>query len=624
MKKRALSLALVLCFMAALCACGGGSGAPSAPTEAPGAGENSETAAPTAEDTPEPSPEGTPVSALLPEGEYIVTTMELGRLYAVPVNGGAATILADKYTNAFSRYGDILWAVFEDGEVRRFDLAAGTEETLDVRLPTGVYQIVAFDGGFIGESSSLADLPTYWVYRESTGSATEFSVDEYMGLFGVDDGAVIYESYHDDSPWLRAVSLDTGETLWEVEIDYSQNVDFLSDGIYLLSTDHKTLQRLDTASHTLEEIPVTIEANDSECLYAGDGAYLVQSGSYNSLRLCLLREGKRTELDIPGWDKNTFIWVDGSTGSSVLLRGYGYKQSAAVENLWYDTDQFFLLHLDTGSSMPVSVRGEYGSLFAAGDFPVMDSSTARQPVVNDIYTFFCESSGAGGNVPLCSTTHGAWLNMADRTVDVALLAAPTQEEQDYLASQGTEVEMKLYGGDGLVFIGSGECGVTDLTLDQVRGIYSGEITNWSELGGVDAPITVLYRDDQSGSQRLFERLVWGDEPVPDPSALGFTRLDEMSTLVHQCLNDPYAIGYSIMTYLKDVYGQEDLLAFSLDGVAATPENVAAETYPLSTRGYVVIRADEPEDSPARRLYDWFGSPLCDYILTQNGVTPLSE
>lgn len=622
--KRALSLAMVLCLLAALCACSGRTGVPSAPAVDHESEKAGGTAAPTAEKTPESVPEETAASAF-PTGEkYFVTTMEMGRLCAVPVNGGTATILADKYTNAFSLYGDILWAAFEDGEVRRFDLTAGTAETLDVRLPSGLYQMVAFDGGFMGECSSISDLPSYWVYRESTGSATEFFVDEYIGLFGVEDGAVIYESYHDKSPWLRAISLDTGETLWEVKIDYSQNVDFLSDGIYLFSADYRTLQRLDTVSHTLEAVPVSIGFNDSDCLFAKDGTYLVQSGSYDNLRLFLLREGKRTELNIPARDKSTYVWVAGNVGNSVLLRSYNYKQSTAVDDLWYDVDQFFLLHLDTGSSMPLSVQGEYSSLFAAGDFPVMDSSTARKPVVNDIYTFFCESSGAGGNVPLCSTTHGAWLNIADRTVDVALLAAPTQEERDYLASRGTEVEMKLYGGDGLVFIGSGECGVTDLTLDQLRGIYSGEITNWAALGGVDAPITVLYRDDQSGSQRLFEHLVWCDAPVPDLSALGFTRLDEMSSLVYQCQENPYAIGYSIMTYLKNIYDKEDLLAFSLNGVSATPENVAGETYPLSTKGYVVIRADEPQDSPARRLYDWFGSPLCDYILTQNDVTPLSE
>jgi phosphate transport system substrate-binding protein len=227
-------------------------------------------------------------------------------------------------------------------------------------------------------------------------------------------------------------------------------------------------------------------------------------------------------------------------------------------------------------------------------------------------------------MPLCSTTHGAWLNIADGTADGALLAAPTQEEQDYLDERGVSVEMKLYGGDGLVFIGNRACGVEDMSLDQVRAIYRGEITNWSQLGGADRPIRVLYRDDQSGSQRLFERMLWKEEPVPDFEALGYDRLDEMSTIVSECLRDPYAIGYSIMTYLNDVYGSEDLLTFSLNGYAATPENVAARNYPLGTQGYVVIRSDEPADSPARRLFNFFGSPLSDVILTRNGVTPLSD
>jgi phosphate transport system substrate-binding protein len=193
-----------------------------------------------------------------------------------------------------------------------------------------------------------------------------------------------------------------------------------------------------------------------------------------------------------------------------------------------------------------------------------------------------------------------------------------------LAERGVEVEMKLYGGDGLVFIGNSACGVTDLTLDQVRAIFRGEITNWSELGGADHAIRVLYRDDQSGSQRLFEKMVFKGEDVPDYEALGFERLDEMNTLVSACLDNPYAIGYSIMTYLNDVYSNEALLAFSLNGYSATPENVRTGDYPLGTKGYVVIRSDEPEDSPARRLYNWFGSPLSDTFLTSCGITPLSE
>ena len=330
--------------------------------------------------------------------------------------------------------------------------------------------------------------------------------------------------------------------------------------------------------------------------------------------------GFANALDLP--QAETTRYVASARDGKVLI-----SCSASVEAGdygWTNTTTYIVLDMESAKLYIVDLNGLYSELFADGDFPVMDSSTARKPLVQNIYRFFCLDTGYGGAEPLCSTTHGAWLNIADKKADIALLAAPTDEEKAYLAERGVEVEMKLYGGDGLVFIGNSACGVTDLTLDQVRAIFRGEITNWSELGGADHAIRVLYRDDQSGSQRLFEKMVFKGEDVPDYEALGFERLDEMNTLVSACLDDPYAIGYSIMTYLNDVYSNEALLAFSLIGYSATPENVRTGDYPLGTKGYVVIRSDEPEDSPARRLYNWFGSPLSDTFLTSCGITPLSE
>ena len=142
------------------------------------------------------------------------------------------------------------------------------------------------------------------------------------------------------------------------------------------------------------------------------------------------------------------------------------------------------------------------------------------------------------------------------------------------------------------------------------------------MGGEDHAITVYYRDDQSGSQRLFEKLAFKGQEIPDFEALGFQRIDEMSTIVDTCLYDPYAIGYSIMTYLGDVYQEADLTVFAIDGVTPSVDTVRDQSYPYNTQGYVVIRSDEAADSPARRLYDWFGSPVSDDVLRSCSITPL--
>lgn len=297
--------------------------------------------------------------------------------------------------------------------------------------------------------------------------------------------------------------------------------------------------------------------------------------------------------------------------------GYSSYEAAA----WRQA--YFLLDAE-GNITSIDATGEMGQLFADGDFPVMDSSTARKPVTAGIYTAFVSNHGHEGAEPLCSTTHGAWLNIADRKVDIALLAAPTKEELEYLDERGVRIEMKLYGGDGLVFIGNAENPVQNLSREQIIGIYQGNITNWNEVGGPDQPITVYYRDDQSGSQRLFEKMVFKGLELPDYEKLGFAYMDEMSTIVDIVIEDPYSIGYSIMTYLDDVYENENLKIFAVDGIIPSEETVKNSAYPYHTQGYVVIRSDEPENSPARRLYNWFGSRICDELLIACGITPLQD
>ena len=549
-------------------------------------------------------------------------TLEYDRLYFAPVDGSAAHLVADSSTLCTARWGDWLYAAFEDGSIWRFR-ADGLEAAELVPAGSRTYrELIPYDGGVIGVYYSFLDGVGYDLYRSGAQTPVALFEGEPM-LMCCTVGKYIYSRVYDNENGSRLAAFDPEslERLWEIPVDSSVELVRDADGILCFFPNSGLLCRLDEDACALVPVDIPLAETDCELIASCGGAALVQGNWNDDYRYYFIDGSGRRQMDegLPEF----FSLADILDGKA-LLHYNTYGQSAAGENVWYRIEGYKLLDMESGTFSDFPVSGQYGALFADGDFPVLDSSTARKPVTAELYAFFCESTGAGGSLPLCSTTHGAWLNIADGAADLALLAAPTQEEQDYLDERGVTVEMKLYGGDGLVFIGNRACGVEDLSLAQVRAIYRGEITNWSQLGGADHEIRVLYRDDQSGSQRLFERMLWKDEPVPDFEALGFERLDDMSSIVSECLRDPYAVGYSIMTYLHDVYGKEDLFAFSLEGFAATPENVAAGRYPLGTQGYAVIRSDEPENSPARRLFDFFGTPLCDVILANNGVTPLHD
>ena len=500
---------------------------------------------------------------------FFCVTLESSRLYAFPAGGGEGRLLVDKYTNCF-------------------------------------------------DQDSIRESKLYLC--EDGKEPVEIFPGEYFGDVCVSGDVLIGSDYSGDTCRITGYVLPSLEKLWTDILDPYCYPSYNSSDNYFISDSSRGVQmRVDPVNGAISILSGYFTVNDN-ILHAYNDTYLVEGNYQTNFALNLVCGSERLTLDLP--QAETTRYVASARDGKVLI-----SCSASVEAGdygWTTTTTYIVLDMESAKLYIVDLNGLYSELFADGDFPVMDSSTARKPLVQNIYRFFCLDTGYGGAEPLCSTTHGAWLNIADKKADIALLAAPTDEEKAYLAERGVEVEMKLYGGDGLVFIGNSACGVTDLTLDQVRAIFRGEITNWSELGGADHAIRVLYRDDQSGSQRLFEKMVFKGEDVPDYEALGFERLDEMNTLVSACLDDPYAIGYSIMTYLNDVYSNEALLAFSLNGYSATPENVRTGDYPLGTKGYVVIRSDEPEDSPARRLYNWFGSPLSDTFLTCCGITPLSE
>ena len=548
---------------------------------------------------------------------FFCVTLESSRLYAFPAGGGKGRLLVDKYTNCFDQDGDSVLASFDDGSVARVDIRTGEVEEI---LPAGTqlfHRIHAYSGGFVGEYYSIRESKLYLC--ENGKEPVEIFPGEYVGDVRVIDNVLLGSSYSGESYCITGYALPSLREIWSVKLDPYCYPSYTTGDYFLSDSYSNAKMRVDSTDGSIHGADGNFAVNDT-VLYAYGDAYLVEGNYETNFALNLVRGNERLTLDLP--QAETTRYVASARDGKVLI-----SCSASVEAGdygWTTTTTYIVLDMESAKLYIVDLNGLYSELFADGDFPVMDSSTARKPLVQNIYRFFCLDTGYGGAEPLCSTTHGAWLNIADKKADIALLAAPTEEEETYLKEQGVEVEMKLYGGDGLVFIGNSACGVTDLTLDEVRAIFRGEITNWSELGGADHAIHVLYRDDQSGSQRLFEKMLFKDGDVPDYEALGFNRLDEMSTLVSACLDDPYAIGYSIMTYLNDVYSNEALLAFSLNGYSATPENVRTGDYPLGTKGYVVIRSDEPEDSPARRLYNWFGSPLSDTFLSSCGITPLSE
>ena len=170
--------------------------------------------------------------------------------------------------------------------------------------------------------------------------------------------------------------------------------------------------------------------------------------------------------------------------------------------------------------------------------------------------------------------------------------------------------MTPIGVDALVFICSLENEVTSLTIDQIKEIYRGNITKWSEVGGVVSDIIPYQRNADSGSQTLFDKLINLGSELMVPSE--YQVIGSMLGLLEAVADyddSKDALGYTVYYYLTNM--EADKLSTSkildVEGVTPSNETIGSGAYPLTNDFYAVIRASAAEDSPERVLYNWICS-----------------
>jgi len=244
--------------------------------------------------------------------------------------------------------------------------------------------------------------------------------------------------------------------------------------------------------------------------------------------------------------------------------------------------------------------------FTAEDYPVVDGSTVTIPL--------SEAIGAKlMNLPVeearqyisHNKTHPAYINLIDGAADLIFVTSPSEEELQYAQDSGIELEIIPVVSEGFVFLANKDNPVDNLTLDQIRGIYTGKIANWKEVGGADVPVIAYQRPVNSGSQTGFLELVMENvKPVEPPMEKVIAEMGALIDAVATYKNEPDAIGYSYYYFVTDMWGNEKVKLLSINGIYPDKETISDGSYPVCTAYYAVMRKDEPAESTVRQIVNW--------------------
>lgn len=270
--------------------------------------------------------------------------------------------------------------------------------------------------------------------------------------------------------------------------------------------------------------------------------------------------------------------------------------------------------------MPLVMEG-YASFLDAEPTIVATANEA------EVLASFVGDSGYGdelGTYKVSSTgSADAFTALLDGNAELGMSARRiTPDEARALKASGagnmiSTSQEHIIAVDGLTVIVHPSNPISQVTMDQLRSIYTGEITNWSQLGGADLPITFVTRAEGSGSRFVFEDRIFDGEVTAASNQIEAADNSALSTLVN---DTPGAIGYVGFAFQR---GAKPLPLVNECGITTTPDAFSAKTeeYALQRRLYLYNRQDT-SDPLVSQFLDYATSEAVDAVVSKAGFVDL--
>jgi len=263
------------------------------------------------------------------------------------------------------------------------------------------------------------------------------------------------------------------------------------------------------------------------------------------------------------------------------------------------------------------VKLDSKTLKLTDNLPIIDGATAAFPVysafVNAVYP---DTTTLYDGVFEYNNTVGGYEKLAEKETDIFFGAAPSKEQREYAEQCNTIFEYTQIGTEAFVFFVHKDNPIESLTIEQIKGIYSGQITNWKEVGGNNEKIIAFQRNEGSGSQSMLIRFMEGT-PIMDPETKEIKSMGAIIERVIDYQSKSGSIGFSFRYYVEGIIKNPDIKMIAVDGIAPTVENIKNNTYPIVTPVYAVTYENNPNPN-VEKLINWILSDEGQYIIEQTG------
>ena len=238
----------------------------------------------------------------------------------------------------------------------------------------------------------------------------------------------------------------------------------------------------------------------------------------------------------------------------------------------------------------------------------LNGSTSMEKVVGTLGEQFM-SDNSGVSVTYDATGSGAGIEAASNgSADIGLSSRGLKDEEKSSGLVGTTVAL-----DGIAVIVNPANGVEDLTVEQIAKIFTGEITDWSELGGAAGTISCIGREAGSGTRDGFESITGTKDACKMDQELTST-----GAVIEAVAGNPNAIGYASLSALKDT-----VKAVTVGGVVCSEETVLDGSYEIQRPFVFVTKDGVALSDQAQAFFDFATASAANDLIRGAGAVPVA-
>lgn len=264
-----------------------------------------------------------------------------------------------------------------------------------------------------------------------------------------------------------------------------------------------------------------------------------------------------------------------------------------------------IVTLSMAALMLVTVLTGCGSKKIEGNVAT-DGSTSMEKVIGALGEAF-ETENSGVTFTYNPTGSGTGITaVSEGRCDIGLSSRALKDEETEKGLKGT-----VLAYDGIAVIVSNDNPVNDLSIETIAKIYTGEITNWKDVGGNDAEIVLIGREANSGTRDGFESVVDVKEKCKYRQELTAT-----GDVISAVAGNPNAIGYASVASVKDT-----VKALKVEGVTPNETTIKDGTYKIQRPFVLVTKEDTKLSDTAEAFYNFCLSEEAKEIITNAGVVP---